>query len=792
LREALLPRLAGAAAPELSVPVNGDALIMAAKEPKKNKKPEPSRPLATKTHRKKVAAAKKSRRDATAKNADRFFAGWFERFGLKDYHAADWGRLAVLTFSLLTLLYYSFKAGGFFVIQRGYGELFILYLLTMVLLFRLQVIGRIHLYGWLEIGLFGAYSLWILLSVTWSLSPGDSLNEFNRAVLYLAGFTLFLLCLDRREWLRSIGHLFIAITLIVAVAALSYKVIPDVVFSPSSEFPTIETWFSTKIDVFMSNRLSYPLTYWNTVALLMLMASPLALRVLVDRKTSMIVRGMYSIAAFLFLTTLFFTFSRAGILLYAMVAGIYVLISSSRLRAILQTGMTVFWVGAIALISWRFLPAMVESAPEVGLRVSEGHRLGWLLILTLPLIVAAQWVVVGLDRRVTVSQGLARKIGYSLAAASIVVVLAGGAFAVSRIDSPVDWLSAQWRAVTETKSAGTFESAEDRLLSLQSERFKEYGVSVQWFSEYPLKGSGAGTWELVWLKYRPAYVGEDGNTQVIKVKDGHSWFFESLSELGIVGAVLLLSFVALFFTVSIRDLRFLKGPDREIYGPLFAACAIFLVHSMIDWDWEMPVVALPFFMFAGALLKYGMIVRAEDAAVGGPYEQALEKDDVRSRRLVSRWPLLVGALCLAAMALTVFSVIGASKTRNATKALNQARVQNQQQNTAQAKALLAEVEDSARSAHRYYPLDAEPLMQISIVLQSKGDLDEALRILEEARDLEPNNFTVYQRLAEVYLVKGETQNAVEAIVLARELNPLDSGNTGILEQQIIEAAREEQ
>ena len=93
-------------------------------------------------------------------------------------------------------------------------------------------------------------------------------------------------------------------------------------------------------------------------------------------------------------------------------------------------------------------------------------------------------------------------------------------------------------------------------------------------------------------------------------KDGHSWFFENLSELGIIGAGLMVAFVAVFMVISVKDLRRIKkGRYREIYGAFFAASLMLLAHAMLDWDWEMPVIFLSSLMFAGGLLRYGQLSR---------------------------------------------------------------------------------------------------------------------------------------------------------------------------------------
>ena len=45
-----------------------------------------------------------------------------------------------------------------------------------------------------------------------------------------------------------------------------------------------------------------------------------------------------------------------------------------------------------------------------------------------------------------------------------------------------------------------------------------------------------------------------------------------------------------------------RGPDRPIYAALFAVLLAWAIHAGMDWDWEMPVVTLVFFLLGGFAL----------------------------------------------------------------------------------------------------------------------------------------------------------------------------------------------
>ena len=718
---------------------------------KHKRKPAKAKPPSRKKSRRQpsqVPLVKRQRRsDNWLEGGINDLNAWWDAQG---YTWRDYFRMALLVGGLLVEFYYAFSAGGYFVIKRGYGELIILYLIVLGLLFGLRVGGDLPRAGMLELAFFGGYTLWILLSVTWSYTPAASFDEFVRAVLYLAGYGLFYMYLSRREWLSWVGHIFIFIAFIVALDSIFGKI--GIIDHP---------------DPFQTNRLSYPLTYWNTLGLLMIMSFPLALRVLADRATAMAARCCYAPALVLFLSVLFFTFSRAGLLLIVLVFGLYLLVAVIRLRAVMQTAIAVFWTAVIIGFCYVFLPTMVQLIPDPD--PGEGTRLGLLLLVVMLLSVGSQFLIRPLEKKVTIGGDLARKIGYALAGLAVATLLLGLVAFVAREGNPVTWAGSQLEVISEPEVA--VKGAGERLFSLQSERYTEYRVSVGVLRDNPLKGTGAGTWSIHWLQERP---------REISVKDGHSWLFETMAELGLVGTFLMVGFLVTFFVRGISDLRFLgRSRHREVYGAFFVACIAFVLHSFIDWDWEMAVITLSFFLFAGGLLRYGALSRAAAAVVTGAEAAGETGEDVAvevaggawtPRRLLS-WNWLIGALCVLMMVLTAMPLIAENRIESATRLAREGKD-------------LAAVGREADTAHKFNPLDGEPLILKALAVQAAGNVDEAERLILMAIDLEPYNDKYYRNLTRIYIQKGDGEEAAWAITRSRQLNPLESRDTGPLEEEV--------
>lgn len=725
-----------------------------------------AKPPAKKRTGRKFSPVEKRKGPTLSQRAEKYFSGWTAMIAREVPTGTDWARLSILFAGLLVILFYGFNAGGYFPVRRSYGELWVLYLVVLGLLFGWQTRGRMSKLGIAETGVFAAFSLWLMLSVTWSLTPSDSYTEFLRSILYMAGFGVFYLYMARREWLSWLGHLFVSIVLIVAIASLLGKIFPD---QKPFDFDA---------------RLSNPITYWNTMALFMIMGFPMALRVVTDRATNIFVRCYYGAALFLFTVVLYFTFSRSAYPVFLVAVGVYVLLAVSRLRAVMQAGVALFWAAVSVGICYLALPGMVKLSPELDERVGQGHWLGVVVIVLLLAAIGSQIAIWKLEDRVKVTAELGRKIALGLAGVGVVfTVLLGGVY-IAKKGNPVTQIVDQITS-TEAKKVASSGSAEERLFSTQSERFQEYRVSLDIFKEHPLNGTGAATWSVSWLQDRPGFTDEAGTVYDVPVKNGHSILFDALAELGIVGAGLLVAFFVLFIVVSIQDLRFFgKTRHREIYGAVFAACLALAIHAQFDWDWQMPVVFLSFFMFAGALLRYGMISRAV-AAGESEEELARAVHEGWTIRRVFSWNWAVGVLCLIAMALIILFLFATTRTDNANQQAREIAGQIQQGNVTLG-GKYVELEKSANSASSYdiWKVETDPLILKAMAAQGQGRLDEAEQLLLQARDKEPHNYKIYLNLARLYVSEKKVDNAVWAIWNARRLNPLESREIGPAEQSV--------
>jgi O-antigen ligase len=101
-------------------------------------------------------------------------------------------------------------------------------------------------------------------------------------------------------------------------------------------------------------------------------------------------------------------------------------------------------------------------------------------------------------------------------------------------------------------------------------------VAWHWGLDHPLRGTGAGTFDLAWAAFGD--LGKWG-----EALDAHNLYLETFAELGIVGLVLVCGLAA---PVAVA----LRGRVSVVTAAAVGGAVAFLVHAGLDWDWEMPAV----------------------------------------------------------------------------------------------------------------------------------------------------------------------------------------------------------
>jgi hypothetical protein len=482
-------------------------------------------------------------------------------------------RIAAFLLALLPgalVVYFSFNSGGYFSGPVGFVTLLVIQMIVLrVLVTERPFAGHSKRLA-LVAGLFTAYAGWTLLSQVWSDTQDRALIEFDRALLYLSLLVLFGL-LPRPRWrmpwiLRGLT----AAVLFVCTCALITRVLPSV-------WPTNPG--------FVDNRLSFPLTYWNSLGILAGIGIVLALGTTANPTENRWVRVVAAAFVPVACTTLLFTFSRGAIVAAGLGVLAYLIVarSSSLLGALLAVAPP----AAVSLAAAYQADLLATTDPTQPGAITQGKHVALVVGLSALAAAVARLITLRLDRRLAQRKRRPWSQQSKLIAAGVAATVVLAALLIGGAPS---WVSKQYRGFVHGGATST-QDLRARLTDPSSNgRSEHWRVALKAFSSQPLHGSGAGTYQFVWNRER-----RDGVTVV----DGHSLYFEVLAELGVPGLLLI---VATIGAILVTLLRRARGPNRMVYAALFAATLTWAFHAGIDWDWEMPAVSAWVFAVGGAAL----------------------------------------------------------------------------------------------------------------------------------------------------------------------------------------------
>jgi O-antigen ligase len=468
-------------------------------------------------------------------------------------------------------VYLGFVAGGFFPGQPAQVAFFLALVLVMVTTLVEHPFGGLGRSLGLAIAAFALFGLWTLLSSQWSGSSARALAEFNRVLAYVLALLVFGSVATSQQRLRWLLRSVALGVFVVSVAGLISRVLPDVL-------PVALT--------IQPQRLSYPITYWNTLGLMASIGIICCFALSCDHQEPPLARILGSAAIPALAVTLLFTFSRGAI--GVAVVGLVVFLVVARPRLGLTAGAATVPLTAVALLVAYHADQLATSKPVVREAISQGHRVAFVVAACVILAGGARALLLVFDEPL-----LGYRLPDRLRPLRIPAAVVGGVVLIAILLG-----SGTPRAVAdqyqrflheETVRTSNPQDWRQRLTSVgNNHRIQQWQVAVQDFEAARGQGRGAGTYELSWARYRPI---------ASKVRDAHSLYLEVAGELGIVGVVLL---AAGLMSLVAGILRGSHGPQRALYGAVFAAFIAWALEAGIDWQWEMPAVTLPILALAGA------------------------------------------------------------------------------------------------------------------------------------------------------------------------------------------------
>jgi hypothetical protein len=326
---------------------------------------------------------------------------------------------------------------------------------------------------------------------------------------------------------------------------------------------------------FGDGRLAFPVTYTNGAAAMFLVGFWPALVLAARREVPLPARAGALAAAAATLAGWLVTQSKGGGIALCLSAIVVLVVSRDRLRLVVPAAIAGVLVGS----QFDRLTAAYTSADIRAAARHAGMTLLWLTAVA----ALAGVVYAVVDQRLELTARSSRIVTRVALVALVLAVVAVPLAFFATVDHPGRWARDEWRAF---KHSPSHETAATHFGSLGSNRYDFWRVALHEFEHHPLAGIGD-------RGFGPAYLIQrrSGETPV----RAHSFELDALSELGVVGFLLLLGALAPLVVLAARGAW--RGDLAATAG--FATAAYFLVHASADWIWTIPAVGLPVFALLG-------------------------------------------------------------------------------------------------------------------------------------------------------------------------------------------------
>jgi tetratricopeptide (TPR) repeat protein len=524
----------------------------------------------------------------------------------------------------------------------------------------------------------GALTVWCAASIAWSIEPDRTWEYANRTAVYLV-FALVGAYIAGRTGELALG--LAALLGAVCVWALAAKVFPALY----DDYGRIA-------------RLRAPVDYWNALALLGDIALPLGLW-LAGRK-----RAAGTLLVYGWLVAIALTYSRGGVVVAVVIVAAWIALSGAWIAA--MTTLVAAGIPAAAAIGAAlWLPGVTSNAQLHSTRADDGLIFGGVLL--------GGALVAALLARIP-DPDPTREL--RAAAATLVSVIAVVALIFAAVHAE-EW----WDEFTSPTTPG---------LSSGPGRFVEAGSNYRWawwqqawqaFEENRVAGTGAGSFRFTNLRYR--------DTSLDAATEPHNLPLQFLTETGAVGAALF-GAAALALVVFTR-----RRSDAEL--ALSLALPAYLLHGLVDFDWDFLAVTAPVFLVAGALA-----VRAGPERRPFSFPAALAASGVGLAVLASLFTVWLG---------------------------------NHYANEAALASSPAHAITLAKRARSLNPLSVDPIFTQAVAEQRLRRLTRARNLLLRATLVQPRNAETWYRLGAFDLQLRCPREALDAFEIFYQLNPQDRG-----------------
>ena len=561
------------------------------------------------------------------------------------------------------------------------------------------------------LGFLVAFVCWNGISVVWSIEGDRSWAYLNRGLAYVA-FAIVGLALG--PYVRRWSYVLAAVLALPLGWALLGKAVPALGGSGRVA------------------RLSSPIGYWNALGLLFAMALPLALWLVARREHRHWLRTAGVVYVYALVVGLLLTYSRGGVLAAGAAAALWLVLGRPRVES--AAALLLGGGAGLGVAVWAFSrPGLAEDGQTHATRVHDGAWFAVVFSLAAVAVAAIAYLGSLAEERRPLSGARRRLVGR--VALSVLV----GGVAVGLVGLAVESKPQGWFREFAAQPTDPSQQVGPQHLANASSSSRWLWWKEAWhaWNGQPWRGTGAGTFELTHRLLR---------TNDIVVTEPHNVPLQFLSETGLVGFFLAITSIGAAAVGVVRRLRGLRGGEQAAAAALAVLAAAYVLHSLVDFDWDFVAVSAPFFLSVGALLG-GPAVRDEPRLVWTP----------------------VPAAVAAAVALSLLTPWFAEHATDSAR-------------TAIADGRPVQAYRDARDARSLNPLALNPLLVQALALEQLGDFQGARRLYVDAVGLQPLNWWPWYVLGHFEEGQQDWVRAIRPLERSVELDPLNPLPAGELKR----------
>jgi O-Antigen ligase len=553
--------------------------------------------------------------------------------------------------------------------------------------------------------LLSLLAVWALVSTQWAADADAAYLQAARVALYAGAFFLVASTITR----KTAPHLLDGIAL--AIVAIALVALGGRLFSGLAATRAAGSTLPAVVE-----RLSWPVGYWNGLAMLVALALPLLLRNAAGARSRLAAAAAVAAIAPI-VADVYLASSRGGAAVGIVAVATFLVLCRDRLRVAAAAAVGVAG-GIAAVLVLESRPVLVDGPFGSHGASVAGREVAPLLAAAVAAVGVAWFVLDPLVRRIP---ALPRRVAVALGAGAVVavVVLAAVSHPVARVHAfsrpPVAPDAPRFVRAHLVSGSG-------------SGRWQFWTAAVDEWRSAPVIGSGAGSFAAWWAEH---------GSLTMFVRNAHSLYLESLGELGAIGFLLAAAVWLGGCVIGVRTCRRTGGELRASLAAATAVSVAFAVGAGLDWLWQLPAVSL-------------VGVSALPLALGSPVPESAPHPRPSARAALAGLALVVVVLELIPL------LAGHALAQSRRAAVN-----------GQASA----ARDAALRAHALEPWAIGPLEQLALLAEARGDLAEAQRWIDAARRADVGDWQVRLLAARIETRRGAVVAARGDLRAARRLDP---------------------